>query len=70
MWVYDGSKWYLFGEFTMAINVKLPESLVQSAKRYGTIEHRSVPKRLNTGLKLAGSPPKTQICPSALSVTS
>ncbi len=30
----------------MAINVKLPESLVQSAKRYGTIEHRSVPKQI------------------------
>ena len=30
----------------MAINVKLPESLVETAKRYGTIEHRSVPKQI------------------------
>ena len=30
----------------MAINVKLPEALVESAKRYGTIEHRSVPKQI------------------------
>ena len=30
----------------MAINVKLPESLVEMAKRYGTIEHRSVPKQI------------------------
>ena len=30
----------------MAINVKLSESLVESAKRYGMIEHRSVPKQI------------------------
>jgi len=30
----------------MAINVRLPESLVETAKRYGTIEHRSVPKQI------------------------
>jgi hypothetical protein len=30
----------------MAINVKLPETLVDSAKRYGSIEHRSVPKQI------------------------
>jgi hypothetical protein len=30
----------------MAINVKLPESLVETAKRYGMIEHRSVPKQI------------------------
>ncbi len=30
----------------MAINVKLPASLVETAKRYGTIEHRSVPKQI------------------------
>ena len=30
----------------MAINVKLPESLVETAKRYGTIEHHSVPKQI------------------------
>ncbi len=30
----------------MSINVKLPESLVESAKRYGAIEHRSVPKQI------------------------
>ena len=28
----------------MAINVKLPEALVESAKRYGNIEYRSVPE--------------------------
>ena len=30
----------------MATNVKLSEALVESAKRYGTIEHRSVPKQI------------------------
>ncbi len=30
----------------MAINVKLPEALVEDAKRCGTIEHRSVPKQI------------------------
>lgn len=30
----------------MVINVKLSESLVETAKRYGTIEHRSVPKQI------------------------
>ena len=30
----------------MSINVKLPEALVESAKRYGTVEHRSVPKQI------------------------
>ena len=30
----------------MAINVKLPASLVETAKRYGAIEHRSVPKQI------------------------
>ena len=30
----------------MAINVKLPEALVETAKRYGIIEHRSVPKQI------------------------
>ena len=30
----------------MAINVKLSEALVESAKRYGAIEHRSVPKQI------------------------
>lgn len=30
----------------MAINVKLPEALVESARRYGAIEHRSVPKQI------------------------
>jgi len=33
-------------EVPMAINVRLPESLVETAKRYGTIEHRSVPKQI------------------------
>jgi hypothetical protein len=30
----------------MAINVKLPEALVETARRYGTVEHRSVPKQI------------------------
>ena len=30
----------------MAVNVKLPEPLAESAKRYGNIEHRSVPKQI------------------------
>lgn len=30
----------------MAVNVKLPESLVESAKHYGAIERRSVPKQI------------------------
>ncbi|NEX17911.1 MAG: hypothetical protein C1943_15150 [Halochromatium sp.] len=30
----------------MATNVKLSEALVESAKRYGRIEHRSVPKQI------------------------
>lgn len=36
----------------MAINVKLPEGLVESAKRYGTIEHRSVPKQIEYWSKI------------------
>ena len=30
----------------MAINVKLSENLVEQAKAYGQIEHRSVPKQI------------------------
>ncbi len=30
----------------MAVNVKLPETLVESARHYGAIEHRSVPKQI------------------------
>lgn len=30
----------------MSVNVKLSESLVDTAKRYGTLEHRSVPKQI------------------------
>ena len=30
----------------MAINAKLPEALVESAKRHGALEHRSVPKQI------------------------
>ena len=30
----------------MAVNVKLSESLVESARHYGIIEHRSVPKQI------------------------
>ena len=30
----------------MSVNVKLPESLVDQARRYATIQHRSVPKQI------------------------
>ena len=30
----------------MAINVKLPEALVETVERYGAIERRSVPKQI------------------------
>jgi hypothetical protein len=30
----------------MSINVKLTESLVEQARRYAAIEHRSVPKQI------------------------
>lgn len=30
----------------MSVNVKLPESLVNQAKQYAQIEHRSVPKQI------------------------
>ena len=30
----------------MSINVKLSDTLVESAKHYGSIEHRSVPKQI------------------------
>jgi hypothetical protein len=30
----------------MSINVKLPEVLVEQAKRYGRVQHRSVPKQI------------------------
>lgn len=30
----------------MSINVKLPETLVDQAKRYAAIQHRSVPKQI------------------------
>ena len=33
-------------ESVLAINVKLPEALVETAKRYAAIEHRSVPKQI------------------------
>lgn len=39
-------QWSQFPENPMAINVKLPESLVESARRYGAVEHRSVPKQI------------------------
>jgi hypothetical protein len=35
----------------MSINVKLPEALVESAKRYSTLEHRSVPKQIELHLQ-------------------
>jgi len=30
----------------MAINVELPDDLVETAKRYGALEHRSVPQQI------------------------
>lgn len=30
----------------MAVNVKLSETLVEQAKHYGNIQHRSVPKQI------------------------
>lgn len=30
----------------MAVNVKLSKELVQEAKRYGRVDHRSVPKQI------------------------
>ncbi len=33
-------------ESVVPINVKLSETLVENAKLYGTIEHRSVPKQI------------------------
>ena len=36
----------------MAINVKLPAALVETAKRYGSIEHRSVPKQIEYWSKI------------------
>jgi len=41
-----GLSWTHSKEIDMAVNVKLPETLVETAKRYGTIEHRSVPKQI------------------------
>ncbi len=32
--------------YAMAVNVKLSEQLVEEAKRYGGIEHRSIPKQI------------------------
>ena len=41
-----GATMLLREENVMAINVKLPEALVDTARRYGSIEHRSVPKQI------------------------
>lgn len=30
----------------MAINVKLSETLVDQARRYGSVQHRSIPKQI------------------------
>ena len=38
--------WGSLKENYMAVNVKLPEALVETAKHYGNIEHRSVPKQI------------------------
>ena len=44
--VLYGLSWIHSKEIGMAVNVKLPEALVETAKRYGAIEHRSVPKQI------------------------
>ena len=44
--VLYGLLWRYAKEIHMAINVKLSESLVETAKHYGAIEHRSVPKQI------------------------
>ena len=36
----------------MSINVKLPEMLVDQAKRYGQVQHRSVPKQIEYWSKI------------------
>ena len=41
-----GPWWAQLKEAPRAVNVKLPEALVESAKRYGALEHRSVPKQI------------------------
>ena len=33
-------------ETAMAINVKLSETLVDQARRYGSVQHRSIPKQI------------------------
>jgi hypothetical protein len=44
-----GTFWSTMDQFkgaNMSINVKLSENLVEQAKAYGQIEHRSVPKQI------------------------
>jgi len=41
-----GPQWSQPKEVAMAVNVKLSEALVETAKHYGNIEHRSVPKQI------------------------
>ena len=36
----------------MSINVKLPEMLVDQARRYGQVQHRSVPKQIEYWSKI------------------
>lgn len=36
----------------MSINVKLPDGLVDQAKRYGHVQHRSVPKQIEYWSKI------------------
>lgn len=36
----------------MSINVKLPEGLVEQARRYAHIQHRSVPKQIEYWSKI------------------
>ena len=54
----------------MAVNVKLPEALVETAKRYGALEHRSVPKQIEYWSQIGKIVTEILICRLALSVTS
>ncbi len=36
----------------MSVNVKLPDGLVEQARRYATIQHRSLPKQIEYWSKI------------------
>ena len=41
-----GLNWNLIKEIAMSVNVKLSDRLVDQAKRYAIIQHRSLPKQI------------------------